>query len=152
MPGQKEVSNDFQLLFERKWQLTARGQNSAMNVPLLTLVGHYEDSQPIAFHGLQLVTLAPIDIWSARLAGTIDDMSRADLIQSITDGLLLVHAGGGSMHIFALLLEELDQHTTNPAFRTPNEETILRRHVEAGSERLLKSGESGTNCRKHLQV
>ena len=83
-----------------------------VNASHVALIRQVERSKTICLHGLDFVVFAPVNIRPPSLAGTVDDMSWLDLIEDISNFLLLFHSNRGSMYNLALMLEEIDYLTT----------------------------------------
>ncbi len=78
-----------------------------MDVSIYTSLGQDQGANDIALHGLDLVVLAPVNVWSAGLASAIDYMGRFDIVENITGRGLILHSDACGMDVLVLSSQKL---------------------------------------------
>lgn len=100
------------------------GEDGAVNAFKITAVGQIEGADNIGSHRLLLVILAPVDVGTTCAAGGVEHMGRLDPVKLLQDLLAVLVANDSGMHLFSLLLEDILEMASNPAFTTPDEEAV----------------------------
>ena len=95
--------------------LTSGSKNTDMNVTHEAEVDEIQCADNIASDRFLFVSLAPIDIWAAGHAGTVQHVGRLDLVELTTQSLPILHANGCRDDLFAVRDEHIVQHSSDPA-------------------------------------
>ena len=95
-----------------------------MDASLGALVCQQKGANHIAAHRLWPVTFAPVDVRSAGLASSVDDVSRLFLVKYFGHCSQVFHSRFGRADILALLEQQLVKVTSDPAAFAPDEEFI----------------------------
>ena len=64
-------------------------------------IGQVQGTDDIVSHGILLVVLAPVDIWSASRSSCVENVCGLDFLQFSNDCFSVLHADGSGMDLFA---------------------------------------------------
>lgn len=71
-----------------------------------------------------LVVLAPVDVWSAGAAGTVEDVGWADAFEHFHHAFTVFHPHCCRRDRLALAFQELVQMSSDPAIAAPDQEGL----------------------------
>ena len=92
-----------------------------MDLPLTASLRQHQRSSNIAYDRLALMILAPVDIRSSSLPGTVDDMRWSDIVKNFVDSRLIFHPNGSRVDIVAMASEPVFKQAGDPSTLAPDE-------------------------------
>jgi hypothetical protein len=108
--------------------LTSGSHVGEMHASFVAQLGQHQSSYHVATHCLHSVVFAPVDVGTSSLAGTIDYMSRLELVEDLVHLCRVLHAVVGSMDSLALRIEKVSEVATDPALAAGEEKAVFRVH------------------------
>ena len=105
-------------------QLTSCRHHSDVDISIMTRLDQDQRACHVALNRLELVVFTPIHIGPSSLPSAVDNMRRLHLIKYTPDFALIVHSDIRGMHVVVLAMQQGFEVSSNPAFRTPNEESV----------------------------
>ena len=95
-----------------------------MDIPIHTRLSQDQGAYDIALDRLDLVIFAPVDIWPASLASTVDYVSRLHFVKNFTGRSLVMHSDACGMDVFIRSAKQLEEVACDPTMLTPDEVSV----------------------------
>ena len=111
------------------FSLTSGGHVGEVYAPLMAQLRQHQSSYHIAAYRLDSVVLAPVDVGTSGFAGTVDDVSRLELVKDIVHLSRILHAVVGGMDSLALRVEQISKMAADPALAAGEEEAVFLVHA-----------------------
>jgi hypothetical protein len=93
----------------------AGSKDGAVNSLQEAAIGEVHGAYNIRAHGSLLVVLAPVDVWTPRATGGIENMRRLDFVEKLQHGFAILHPYGRGHDVFALALQQRFEVAGDPA-------------------------------------
>jgi hypothetical protein len=116
-------------LLVRRMTLTSGRHVGEMDTSLMAQLGQHESPDYITAHSLEPIVLAPVDVRTSGLTGTVNHVSRLELVEDLIHLSRVLHAVVGGMDSLALRIEQVSKVAADPAFAACKKKAVFGVHV-----------------------